>query len=610
MTTSASPPTPRRTILAISIALVILLILAESGIAWLIRDDPLKTALKDWLYPVTNILATAALFWAARRSSRISNELGRAWYFFAYAQLAYCLGNISWAVIEVILKQNLSPSISDGFYLLYYPLVILGIFALPKTRILHTERLKLLLDMVIAILAASLAYWVLLIGPLLRAESEGGFLTLAISLAYPVLDMILLWTLVSLLARPLSIQQQLPIALLAVGAAIQALADSSSTYQHIAGISLSGNWLEIIRLFSYSLAGLAGVVYALDVQTDQAGAEIDETAKPRRLSLLWNLTPYLWMALSYLLLIWDHYQAQTRDFGLLAAVVFIVGALAFLHQAVSTRENTQLYHDLQREFKEHKRTTAELRENEARSRALSDLTTDYVYSARVFPDGKMKLEWASEAFAEICGYSPAELEALGGWNSIVHPEDVRIFSRRREAMEAGRAEVNEYRIINKDQQIRWLRDYGRGEVNEEGQLYRILGAAKDITENKRTELALAQSESRLKRFLNAIQAAILITDREGRPYMVNDVAHQLLAGHALSLDPPKRLAEYYRFYLAGTEQLYPADRLPMFRALWGESSKEKDIEIQKGNKRIRLTIQSIPILDSANKVEYVITTLE
>jgi hypothetical protein len=92
--------------------------------------------------------------------------------------------------------------------------------------------------------------------------------------------------------------------------------------------------------------------------------------------------------------------------------------------------------------------------------------------------------------------------------------------------------------------------------------------------------------------------------------MVNDVAHQLLAGHALSLDPPKRLAEYYRFYLAGTEQLYPADRLPMFRALWGESSKEKDIEIQKGNKRIRLTIQSIPILDSANKVEYVITTLE
>ena len=178
-------------------------------------------------------------------------------------------------------------------------------------------------------------------------------------------------------------------------------------------------------------------------------------------------------------------------------------------------------------------------------------------------------------------------------------------------MRLGKAEVNEYRIYNKEKQMRWLRDYGRGEVNEEGQLYRILGAAKDITDVKHTEQELANSESRLRRFLNAIQAAILVTDREGRPYMANDQARLLLANHAISIDPPKRLAEFYQFYLADSEQLYPVNRLPMFKAMWGETSQESDIEIHKDGKRIRLDIQSIPILnEESGRVEYIVTTFE
>ena len=50
----------------------------------------------------------------------------------------------------------------------------------------------------------------------------------------------------------------------------------------------------------------------------------------------------------------------------------------------------------------------------------------------------------------------------------------------------------------------------------------------------------------------------------------------------------------------------------MFKAMWGEISKADDIEIEKAGKRVRLKIQSIPILDKASgkKVEYIVTTFE
>ena len=610
MTSTASPSNSRRNLLIAAIVIAAVFLLIEIIIAFAVTDEELKTLLNDLLSAFVNLVATGALFWAGWRSLKVSPKLGRVWFFFAFAQLAYAVGDVTWSYIELVLKQDPFPSISDGFYLLYYPLAALGILLLPKARIVAEERVKLILDSCMVVIASGLTYWLLLIAPIIRAGSEEDPLSLFISLAYPILDMVLLWALVSLLASPMIVQRPLPIYLLAGGVVLQVLADSIYGYQSIIGDYSSGNWLNVIYIAAYLLAGLAGVVQALAVYPENETALLAATGAPRRLTFLWNLSPYLWLVTVYILLIWDHYQASPVDFSLLAWSLFIVGVLVFLRQAATARENSRLYNELHSEFELHKQTTAELRENETRSKALSDLTTDYVYSAKVFPDGKMKLEWASDAFVDICGYSPAELEERGGWASIVHPEDVKVFAHRREAMSAGRAEVSEYRIINKEQQTRWLRDYGRGEINEEGRLYRILGAAKDISENKRIEQALTDSESRLRRFLNAIQVAILVTDREGRPYMANDQARQLLAGHAISFEPPKRLAEFYHLYLAGTDQLYPADRFPIFTAMRGETSKVDDLEVHPDGKRFRLKAQSIQVRGNDGKVEYVITTFE
>ena len=65
---------------------------------------------------------------------------------------------------------------------------------------------------------------------------------------------------------------------------------------------------------------------------------------------------------------------------------------------------------------------------------------------------------------------------------------------------AGRRETYEieYRIVRSDCQIRWIHDHGAKIFNERGELYRVSGIARDITERKLTEQAIRESEQRYR----------------------------------------------------------------------------------------------------------------
>src|SRR5262249_50575531 len=58
-------------------------------------------------------------------------------------------------------------------------------------------------------------------------------------------------------------------------------------------------------------------------------------------------------------------------------------------------------------------------------------------------------------------------------------------------------DVSEERIVSRDGETRWLRDYGRAVWDEEtGRVTRIYGAVEDITERKLAEERLRESEAR------------------------------------------------------------------------------------------------------------------
>ncbi len=154
--------------------------------------------------------------------------------------------------------------------------------------------------------------------------------------------------------------------------------------------------------------------------------------------------------------------------------------------------------------------TAQLAAANERYRAVSELTSDYIYHLTITDEGEFVLDWATDAFARLTGYDLSELTEQDGWLGIIHPEDLSHYQAQRNALLAMEPPpdgelsltpvVFEYRIMAhgngaRPDEVRWLRDYWRPMWDvEQGRVTHILGASQDITADKQVEQALLRAK--------------------------------------------------------------------------------------------------------------------
>ncbi len=189
-----------------------------------------------------------------------------------------------------------------------------------------------------------------------------------------------------------------------------------------------------------------------------------------------------------------------------------------------TEKDTQIVAylaDLVWEITQRKQSEEALRKSEERHRLISTLMSDYVYSARVFPDGSIISDWTSGAFDRITGYSLDEVNRLpGGFSSLVFAEDLQEMMRQQPILfEQGHLSI-EYRIRRKDGEVRWLRDYIRYVAGEGmGKPATLIGAVHDITDQKQAdnqirtllrekELLLKEVHHRIKNNMTAVASLL------------------------------------------------------------------------------------------------------
>ncbi|NJN61863.1 MAG: PAS domain S-box protein [Coleofasciculaceae cyanobacterium RL_1_1] len=156
-----------------------------------------------------------------------------------------------------------------------------------------------------------------------------------------------------------------------------------------------------------------------------------------------------------------------------------------------------------RNIADRHRAEAALRDSESRYRAISQLTSDYIYAADVSLNGDLSFEWVTQAFERISGYTAKDLETRG-WMSIVVPDDVDQLRQFAIEQLLGSGSLD-YRIVTKTGEIRWLRDYARPHwKNNRADDRKLLGAVQDITPAKIAEAELrdakttAETANRLK----------------------------------------------------------------------------------------------------------------
>jgi len=118
------------------------------------------------------------------------------------------------------------------------------------------------------------------------------------------------------------------------------------------------------------------------------------------------------------------------------------------------------------------------------------------------------------------------------------------------------------------------------------------------------------NENRLTQFLEAMPVGVAILDANGKPCFANVVAEQLLGKTLVPSATMEQLPEVYQLYLAGTNQLYPREQIPIVRALRGECSAVDDMEIHQGNKIIPIEGRGTPIYDENGNIAYAIVAFQ
>jgi PAS domain S-box-containing protein len=146
-----------------------------------------------------------------------------------------------------------------------------------------------------------------------------------------------------------------------------------------------------------------------------------------------------------------------------------------------------------RDITERRRTDQQLRRSERKYRDLVESINDIIYA--IDPAGR--ITYVSPVIAHVSGYTPAEVTGRS-YFELVHPDDLEIARWGLAEVIAGRGGPNEFRMLARSGETRWVRTFTRP-VEIDGAVVELRGVLTDITEQKLAEIALRRSEALLAR---------------------------------------------------------------------------------------------------------------
>ncbi len=146
--------------------------------------------------------------------------------------------------------------------------------------------------------------------------------------------------------------------------------------------------------------------------------------------------------------------------------------------------------------------------------------------------GKVK---RNDYWAEMLGYTPDEVNeaTTGNWLNLVHQDDRERAWRSIEDSLAGRTAVHEieYRMLARDGSYRWILDRARVvRRDSEGRAERMSGTHQDVTERKRMEESLRESEERYRNLIMHSPDAIFVNQQD-RLTLVNHACVRLFGAN-------------------------------------------------------------------------------
>jgi len=296
------------------------------------------------LFIVLNLISVICLWYASFSSRERSKRLSHAWLLIMLSQLAFMLGDVLWFVYESVLFIEPFPSLADVFYLLCYPLLLLGMFYIPTDKTSMLDGAKKWLDALIIFLSAALVFWVTLIAPLTVDLHENTFLVQFLTLAYPAGDIMLFATLLIMLYKYPRGRLQNAYTFLIFSILIQIITDIVFSFQSLTESYVSGGWIDTGWVLGYLLMGIAGLVHAKaqDVQERKTARLVNRLSAVCDIDEIRDRLPYIFIVFCYTFLFFTIKDQNVVNYQFLILMIGVITAAVLLRQYLVITENKKL----------------------------------------------------------------------------------------------------------------------------------------------------------------------------------------------------------------------------------------------------------------------------
>lgn len=314
-----------RLLLGVLIAVAVFLVL--------IRGQPggprAARAVDDLGQLVAAVIGCVAAGW---RSRRAEPGAARSWLLLALATGSWAVGEAVWSYYELLAdRETPFPSVADAGYLGFAALAVIAMLLWPSTTLQGGARWRALLDAVLVAGSLFIVTWVTALGAAVGGDG-GDELTWAVSVGYPISDLILITLTVFVVAyaRPAA---RARLGLLAAGLTCLCVADSGFAYLTSVGRYATGSLVD-----AGWFGGFLLIAAAAAAPTPNHDDDTDETRALESTSRA--LLPYVPAGLGLAVAVGGAFTGKANQVSLSAATVVVVALL--VRQLLAVLDNRRL----------------------------------------------------------------------------------------------------------------------------------------------------------------------------------------------------------------------------------------------------------------------------